>query len=90
MTGPFKLAPLPWNEYDLEPTICARTIGFHYHKHHKTYVETLNKLVKGTKYADMQLERVVRDTHAAATVRTRRRFSTMPARSGTTISTGAR
>jgi superoxide dismutase, Fe-Mn family len=65
MTGPFKLAPLPWNESDLEPAISARTIGFHYHKHHKTYVDTLNKLVKGTKYADMPLESVVRDTHTA-------------------------
>jgi Fe-Mn family superoxide dismutase len=65
MTGPFKLASLPWDESDLEPTISARTIGFHYHKHHKTYVETLNKLVKGTKFADMPLEKIVRDTHTA-------------------------
>jgi Fe-Mn family superoxide dismutase len=65
MTGPFTLAPLPWNESDLEPAISARTIGFHYHKHHKAYVDTLNKLVKGTKYADMPLEKVVRQTHAA-------------------------
>ncbi|HEX4301450.1 MAG TPA: superoxide dismutase [Rhizomicrobium sp.] len=62
MTGPFTLAPLPWNESDLEPTISARTIGFHYHKHHKTYVDTLNKLVKGTPYADMALEEIVRRT----------------------------
>ncbi len=62
MTGPFTLAPLPWNESDLEPTISARTIAFHYHKHHKTYVDTLNKLVKGTPYADMALEEIVRRT----------------------------
>ena len=65
MTGPFTLAPLPWNESDLEPAISARTIGFHYNKHHKTYVETLNKLVKGTPYADMKLEEVVRKTLTA-------------------------
>ncbi|HEY4941548.1 MAG TPA: superoxide dismutase [Rhizomicrobium sp.] len=65
MTGPFTLAPLPWNESDLEPAISARTIGFHYHKHHQTYVETLNKLVKGTPYADMTLEEIVRKTHTA-------------------------
>jgi len=62
MSGPFELAPLPWDESALEPTISARTISFHYHKHHKTYVDTLNKLVKGTKYADMPLEQVVRAT----------------------------
>ena len=65
MTGPFTLNPLPWNEADLEPAISARTISFHYHKHHKTYVETLNKLVKGKPFADMTLEEIVRKTHAA-------------------------
>ncbi len=58
----FTLAPLPWNENDLEPVISARTIGFHHGKHHKAYVETLNKLVADTKYADMKLEEIVRDT----------------------------
>lgn len=65
MTGPFKLAPLPWNESDLESAISARTIEFHYHKHHQTYVDTLNKLVKGTAFADMKLEAIVQKTAAA-------------------------
>jgi Fe-Mn family superoxide dismutase len=65
MTGPFALAPLPWNESDLEPVISSRTIGFHYHKHHKSYVDTLNKLVADTPYAEMPLEQIVRKTHAA-------------------------
>lgn len=59
---PFTLSPLPYEESALEPVISARTIGFHYHKHHKTYVETLNKLVQGTRYADMKLEEIVRTT----------------------------
>ncbi|MBL6853050.1 MAG: superoxide dismutase [Alphaproteobacteria bacterium] len=62
MSGPFELAPLPWDESVLEPAISARTIGFHYHKHHRTYVDTLNTLVKDTAYADMPLERVVQAT----------------------------
>ncbi|HEY5237548.1 MAG TPA: superoxide dismutase [Rhizomicrobium sp.] len=62
MSGPFTLKPLPWNEDALAPTISARTIEFHYHKHHKAYVETLNKLVAGTRYADMKLEEIVRAT----------------------------
>jgi Fe-Mn family superoxide dismutase len=65
MTGPFKLSPLPWDEDALAPTISARTIEFHYHKHHKAYVDTLNKLVEGTQYADLPLEQVVRKTHEA-------------------------
>ncbi|HSZ74283.1 MAG TPA: superoxide dismutase [Rhizomicrobium sp.] len=62
MSGPFKLNPLPWNEDALDPVISARTIGFHYHKHHKTYVDTLNKLVAGTRFADMKLEEIVQAT----------------------------
>jgi Fe-Mn family superoxide dismutase len=62
MAGPFTLKPLPWAEDALAPTISARTISFHYHKHHKAYVDTLNKLVEGTRYASMPLEQVVRAT----------------------------
>ncbi|HEY0106714.1 MAG TPA: superoxide dismutase [Rhizomicrobium sp.] len=66
MSGPFELSALPWDEAALEPVISARTIGLHYRKHHKTYVETLNTLVQGTAYADMKLERVVQATVDAA------------------------
>jgi Fe-Mn family superoxide dismutase len=62
MAGPFTLKPLPWAEEALAPTISARTISFHYRKHHKAYVEKLNKLVGGTRFADMPLEQVVRAT----------------------------
>jgi superoxide dismutase, Fe-Mn family len=62
MTGPFKLSPLPYAEDALAPTISAKTVGFHYNKHHKTYVETLNTLVAGTRYAEMKLEDIVRAT----------------------------
>ena len=66
MTGPFKLAPLPWDEKELEPTISSNTVAFHYHKHHQTYVDTLNKLVEKTKFADMKLEEIVRVTAGAS------------------------
>ena len=62
MSAPFKLAPLPWDEDALQPTISANTISFHYHKHHQTYVDTLNKLVEGTKFAGMKLEEIVQAT----------------------------
>ncbi|HTQ15362.1 MAG TPA: superoxide dismutase [Rhizomicrobium sp.] len=61
-SGPFELAPLPYAEDALAPSISAKTVSFHYHKHHAKYVETLNALVAGTRYADMKLEEVVRAT----------------------------
>ncbi len=65
MAGPFSLSPLPWDEDALNPVISTSTVGFHYHKHHKTYVDTLNTLVAGTDYADMKLEEIVRETEGA-------------------------
>jgi len=65
LPAPFTLAPLPWDEKALEPVISANTIVFHYHKHHQTYVDTLNTLVDKTKFADMKLEEIVRATAGA-------------------------
>ena len=45
------LPPLPYGENALEPVISAKTIGFHYGKHHKGYVDNLNKLIAGTEFA---------------------------------------
>jgi Fe-Mn family superoxide dismutase len=70
----FKLAPLPFAEDALEPAISRRTIEFHYHKHHKTYVDTLNKLVEGTQFADMPLEHVVRSAAGARDKATQKIF----------------
>ncbi len=58
--GPISLPPLPWPEKALEPVISARTISFHYGKHHRAYVDNTNKLVAGTEYADLPLEEIVR------------------------------
>lgn len=66
MTGPFKLAALPWDDAALEPTISSRTISFHYYKHHQAYVDTLNMLVEKTKFADMKLEKIVQATAKAS------------------------
>ena len=75
MANPFTLSPLPYDENALEPAISARTIGFHYNKHHKTYVETLNKLVEGTRYADMKLEQIVRTTVTASDPKEKKIFN---------------
>ena len=54
------LAPLPYAENALEPVITAKTLSFHYGKHHAGYLATLNKLVAGTPYEGMPLEAMVR------------------------------
>ena len=53
---------LPWAENALDPVISANTISFHYGKHHKTYVDNLNKFVAGTEFADMPLEKILSAT----------------------------
>ncbi len=60
--GPFQLPPLPWAENALEPVISAKTISFHYGKHHAAYIKKLNELVAGTRYAQMPLERDIAET----------------------------
>ncbi len=55
-----QLPPLPYAMEALAPHISRETLEFHYGKHHKTYVETLNKLIDGSKYQDMALEDVIR------------------------------
>jgi Fe-Mn family superoxide dismutase len=62
MEGPFTLPPLPYAEDALDPHISAKTMSFHYGKHHKTYVEKLNKAVEGKKLAEMKLEDLIVET----------------------------
>ena len=61
-SSPPVLPPLPYAENALEPVITANTIGFHYGKHHKGYVDNLNKLITGTEYADLSLEKIITST----------------------------
>jgi superoxide dismutase, Fe-Mn family len=62
ISQPIDLPPLPYAQNALDPVISANTLSFHYGKHHKTYVDTLNKLVVGTEFADMPLEKIVKAT----------------------------
>lgn len=59
---PHVLPALPYAENVLEPIISTRTIGFHYGKHHKAYVDNLNKVVMETEYADLPLEKIIAGT----------------------------
>ena len=60
--SPLVLPPLLYAENALEPVISAKTISFHYGKHHKTYMDNLNKLIAGTDYSEMSLEEIIEGT----------------------------
>jgi Fe-Mn family superoxide dismutase len=60
--SPLVLPPLPYAENALEPIITAKTMSFHYGKHHKAYVDNLNKLVAGTEFAILTLEKIITST----------------------------
>ncbi len=62
----FKLPKLPYAEDALEPHISAETLALHHGKHHKTYVDTLNKLLAGDALADLSLEEVIKQSHGLA------------------------
>ena len=59
----FELPPLPYAKDALAPTISPETIDYHYGKHHKTYVDNLNKFAPGTKYESMSLEEVIKASY---------------------------
>ncbi|MFN3409316.1 MAG: superoxide dismutase [Limisphaerales bacterium] len=44
---PFELAPLPYPKEALEPHIDALTMEIHHGRHHKAYVDNLNKAIAG-------------------------------------------
>jgi Fe-Mn family superoxide dismutase len=57
--APHVLPALPYADNALDPVISANTIGFHYGKHHKTYVDNLNKLIANTEFAELSLEKII-------------------------------
>lgn len=58
----FKLPPLPFAENELAPFVSKETIEYHYGKHHKNYVDTLNKLILGTEFAEKNLEDIIKSS----------------------------
>jgi len=56
----FSLPELPYAQNALEPVISEKTIGFHYGKHHLTYVNNLNGLIEGTEFENSDLDTIVK------------------------------
>jgi Fe-Mn family superoxide dismutase len=62
LSHPIVQPPLPYAQNALNWVISSNTLAIHYGKHHKAYVDTANKLIVGTEYADMSLEQIVRSS----------------------------
>jgi len=55
-----QLPDLPFGPNDLEPFISAETLEYHHGKHHKAYVDNLNKLTAGTPQENASLEDLIK------------------------------
>lgn len=56
---PIIQSALPYDHAALEPHVSAKTMSFHYDKHHRGYVDKLNAGIKNTPYDDLTLEQVI-------------------------------
>lgn len=54
-----ELPKLPYAMDALQPVISKETLEYHYGKHHKAYVDNLNKLIPGTEFENMSLEETI-------------------------------
>ena len=54
------LPELPFAKDALAPVISANTLDFHHGKHHKAYVDNLNKLIAGTDLEGKSLEDIIK------------------------------
>lgn len=59
----FELDPLPYELDALEPHLSARTLDFHYNKHHRGYMAKLAAALEGKAAAEKPLEEIVLDSH---------------------------
>jgi Fe-Mn family superoxide dismutase len=55
----YQLPELPYAKDALAPHISAETIEYHYGKHHKAYVDNINRLITGTEFEKMSLEEII-------------------------------
>ncbi len=61
----FELPPLPYAKDALEPHLSARTVEFHYEKHHRGYLSKLEAALRGTPDADKSLEEIMTTAEGA-------------------------
>lgn len=60
-----ELPKLPYKRDALEPHISQRTIDFHYGQHHAGYVKNLNNLIENSKFENMSLEEIIKNSEGS-------------------------
>ena len=58
----FELPELPYSQDALDPHISAKTLSFHYGKHHAAYVAKLNELIAGSALEGKDLDEIIKTT----------------------------
>ena len=59
--GMFTLAPLPYTNDALEPHIDKMTMEIHHDRHHKAYVDNLNKAIAGTDMEKLSIDQLLKN-----------------------------
>jgi len=57
-----QLPELPYDKAALVPHISVETIEYHYGKHHKAYVDNINRLIAGTALEKVSLEEIIQES----------------------------
>lgn len=55
----FELRKLPYEKDSMTDFLSTTTFDFHYGKHHQTYVNNLNNLIKGTEFENASLYKII-------------------------------
>lgn len=61
----FELPPLPYAQDALEGAISSNTLHFHHDKHLAAYLDNTNKLKKDTRFDDLDLESIIKESEGA-------------------------
>ena len=59
----FRLPKLSYSTSSLEPFLSSETFLYHYEKHHKTYIDNTNAMIRGTEFENASLEQIVLQSH---------------------------
>jgi Fe-Mn family superoxide dismutase len=55
----FKLPELPYSKDSFGKLISVEAFDYHHGKHHLTYINNLNNLIKGTEWENQPLDHIV-------------------------------
>ncbi|MFI3317926.1 MAG: superoxide dismutase [Rikenellaceae bacterium] len=62
MKEKFQLPKLDYSVQSLIPKISVLTMDCHYNRHYAGYIDTLNRLIEGTRFASLTLKEIVRES----------------------------